>query len=194
MNTTQNMENRNDSGFTLIELLVVTGIFVAVSGIIGGILFSTLRGSETTRTTTQIAQNGNFAMTALSDVIKQSRQVVNVYEDEPLENFVDCTNNPTGTHITLRMPDNREATLTCDHNEEHKIASSSAQRTYLLTDSNVRVVENSCKISCFQPSAFSAPRVEIQFGLGKADSTNGIVEDTSEHFQTQINIRNFNNQ
>jgi prepilin-type N-terminal cleavage/methylation domain-containing protein len=194
MTAIHNTYMHKSSGFTLIELLVVTGILVAVSGIIGGILFSTLRGSETTRSTTQIAQNGNFAMTSFSEVIKQSRQVVNVYEDEPLENFRDCTNSPTGTHITLRMPDNKEATLTCNHDDEQKIASSSAGRSYFLVENSLRTTPNSCKISCYQSSVFSAPRVEIQFKLGQVDNSGTIVEGTDELFQTQINIRNFNNQ
>jgi prepilin-type N-terminal cleavage/methylation domain-containing protein len=190
----QNIHLQKSSGFTLIELLVVTGILVAISSIIGGILFSTLRGSETTRSTTLVAQNGNYAMTTFSETIKQSRQVTNVYTTLPVENFSDCTNSPSGTHITLRMPDNKEATLTCNYNNLQKIASSSAQRTYYLVEDSLRTKEDSCKFVCHQASAYSAPRIEIQFELGRTDSAGAIQEGTEKLFQTQINVRNFNNQ
>lgn len=184
----------DQSGFTIMELLVVTGILVAVSGIIGGILFSTLRGSETTRSTTQIAQNGNYAITTFSEIIKQSRQVVNVYEDEPIEDFQDCTDNPTGTNIVLRMPDNNYVSLTCNYNDEQKLASVSAERTYFLVDEELITAQNSCRISCHQSSAFVPPRVEIQFELGKESSSGELVDNSAKLFQTQINVRNFNTQ
>ena len=187
----------NNKGFTLIELLVVSGILVAISGIIGGILYSTLRGSDVTRTKTVVSQNGNYAMTSMSEIIKRSKAILGVYPGPPPttpeDPFVDCTGSPEGTHLSLLMPDNKEVLLTCDAQDPaHTIASSSAENTYNLTDESL--VTNACSIKCFQSSPFSTPRIELKFELGKDDGSGNIQTNTGELFQTQINVRNYNNQ
>lgn len=188
---------KNTAGFTLIELLVVSGILVAVSGIIGGILFSTLRGTETTRSKTLVAQNGNYAITSMSEIIKRARNITGVYTGTPpSESFTDCTSSPEGTHMSLQMPEGQEVILTCNYDDRNVIASTSASTgvTYNLTNDALVTTPGSCKFACYQSSQFSSPRVEIQFTLGRLNGDGDIVPNTEESFHTQINIRNFNSQ
>ncbi len=183
---------KKNEGYTLIELLVVSGILVAVSGIIGGILISTLRSSDTTRTKTHIAQNGNYALSAMSELVKRSKNVTGVGE---IQNFVDCVNEtpPQGESLTLLMPEEKEVVLFCE-NDTKRIASSSGETTYYLTGDDLSIVEGSCSFKCHQTSRFTPPRVEIMFQLGKEDGVTGEVdENTVELFQTQISSRNFIN-
>ena len=185
----------NNRGFTLIELVVVSGILVAISGIIGGILYSTLRGSESTRSKTLVAQNGNYAISSISELVKRSKSVVAISNGEPTEdtekNFVDCTGEPSGTHLSLMMPDNKKVLLTCNSEDSPgRLASSSAENTYYLTDQSL--VTGTCAITCYQASSYSTPRVKIEFSLGRAKGDGGMIENTEELFHTQINIRNYN--
>lgn len=186
-----------NSGFTLIELLVVSGILVAVSGIIGGILFSTLRGTETTRSKTLVSQNGNFAITTMSEIVKRSKSVVDVYTGTPSSDpFVGCTNSPEGTHMSLQMQEGQEVILTCNYDDLNIVASTSANTgtTYKLTNESLITDPGSCKIACYQTSPFASPRVEIQFRLGIMNGEGDIIPNTVEGFQTQINIRNYGTQ
>lgn len=189
--------NKNQRGFTLIELLVVSGILVAVSGIIGGILFSTLRGTETTRTKTLVSQNGNYAITSMSEIIKRARGITGVYTGTPpSEEFTDCTSSPEGTHMSLQMPEGQEIELTCNYQDLNKIASTSASTdvTYNLTNDTLNTIPGTCKFTCTQASEFMPPRVKIEFQLGRVDSDGEIVPNSVETFHTQINIRNYSAQ
>lgn len=188
---------KNNAGYTLIELLVVSGILVAVSGIIGGILISTLRSTEMTKSRTQITQNGTYALSTMSGLIKRSKDVVNV-GDGDIEDFAGCVTDPppVGESITLRMPEGNTVVLSCSE-DSYRVASRSGDMTYYLTHDNLALVENQegakCSFTCNQTSRFTAPRINIQFQLGQRDGDSGVHEDTIETFQTQISSRNFIN-
>src|SRR5581483_2454097 len=64
------------SGFTILELLVVISIMVIIGSLISGILFSTLRGTNKTKITNAVSQNGNYAMSVMTDIIRSSTNVV----------------------------------------------------------------------------------------------------------------------
>lgn len=179
------------SGYTLVELLVVSGILVAVSGIIGGILVSTLRSSDVARSKTQVAQNGNYAMSAMSEVIKRSRDITGM---AGVEDFNGCVGGPINSDtVTFLMPEGNEAELTCS-DSSGRIASRSGDMTYFLTADDTAVVDGSCNISCNQSSKYSPPLIEIKFQLGVKDiSTGGVIEGSEESFQTQISSRNYIN-
>lgn len=189
---------KHNAGYTLIELLVVSGILVAVSGIIGGILISTLRSTETTKSRTQITQSGNYALSAMSELVKRSKDVVNVGDGE-IADFTGCAVDPppTGESITLLMPEGRHVILSCTE-QPQRIASRSGDVTYYLTSDDLTLVEEEedagrCSFTCNQSSRFSAPNIDIRFKLGQREGTSGVHEDTVESFQTQINSRNFIN-
>ncbi len=185
------------NGYTLIELLVVSGILVAVSGIVGGILVSTMRSSEVTRSTTQIAQNGNYALSSISELIKHSQDVSAVWNSNNSypTNFAGCAgeSSPEGDSLALMMPEGQEVQLTCSHSSG-RVASTSGSMTYYLTNRELAVVQGSCKFVCNQNSAFSPPRIEVKFELGIRDgTTNNVLDGSSKVFQTQISSRNYIN-
>lgn len=59
-------------GFTLVELLVVLAILVTIGSIISAILYSAFRGSGKATTTEIVRQNGDYAMTQMTKLIKNS--------------------------------------------------------------------------------------------------------------------------
>ncbi|HRN96505.1 MAG TPA: hypothetical protein PLD54_03615, partial [Candidatus Levybacteria bacterium] len=151
-----------------------------------------------TRSKTLVAKNGNYAITAMSEIIKRSRSVNGVFPDLPPDDprfrsgFTDCTaaGGIEGDHLALKMTDSNEVILSCNYDDSGKVASKSGATVYNLTDQSL--ITDTCKITCHQSSSFSAPRIEIEFSLGIADGGGGIAENTKAVFQTQINIRNYN--
>src|SRR3989344_8884037 len=104
------LSDRSESkGYTIIELLVVISILVILSGIISGILYSTLRGSSKTKITTEVAQNGNYAIGVISNILVSSRGVAKVNGAD----ITDCTTPKKGPSITVKNIDGDETTFAC---------------------------------------------------------------------------------
>lgn len=172
----------NGAGYTLVELLAVVTILVILAGIISGIIFSTLRGSNKTRITTEISQNGNYVLGVLSNIISSSTSVTKISGQE----ISDCTASPFGSSITLRNGDGTETTISCSAGN---IQSGS---TPLINTGEVRVKDNSCKFTCSQKSSdpYSIPLIDIEFTL---EDQNAILFENkaSSLFKTSVSIRNF---
>lgn len=185
---------KTNDGFTLIELVVVTGIVVGISTIMGAVLYSTLKGTETTRANTAIAQNGNYAMSIMSENIKRAKRVTEVGGSA---DFQQCTEEGlVSDSIQFQMADGKHITLQCDDAagvvETFDVESgSSTQLTE--SNSNVTLVPGSCKFTCFQKTMFNPPRIQIEFSLGQPDQSQPgqIIPKSTTLFQTVVNIRNY---
>src|SRR3989344_2988017 len=96
-------------GYTIIELLAVISILVILTGIISGILYSTLRGSSKTRISTEVTQNGDYAISVLTNMIAPSTSVTKIGGVD----IQDCRTNPSGTSISLKNIDGDEYIISC---------------------------------------------------------------------------------
>ncbi|MDO8658022.1 MAG: type II secretion system protein [Candidatus Levybacteria bacterium] len=195
--STFNSQLSTPNGFTLIELLVVIGIMVFVGGMIGSILFSSLRGTNKTNTITVVRQNGSFAITQMAKMIRNAREFNGVSTDG--STFVtDCSKivapTPSPAYVSITSFDGGTTTFSCCSST---ITSSSASLSSVcspgnyteLIDTNV-VKLDSCSFSCTQSGTFDYPNIGINFSLS-AQGTNLPPEKSATiPFQTSIILRN----
>jgi len=152
-------------GYTLAELLAVISILVVISVAVSSIIFSTLRGSSKTRITTEVSQNGEYALSIISAIIADSRNITQVNGSD----IDDCTTpNPTpagNPSITLKRMDGRTTRISCQTiSGVYTVASNGAS---LL---NVRTVKAaSCSFSCTQvvQDPYSIPIVNVSFNVSE---------------------------
>lgn len=179
------LQHFNNKGYTLIELLTATIILVTISSIITAIIVSVLQGSAKSRVTTTVAQNANFALSAMTDIINSSQGVQAIGGTD----VTDCINDPYGDSITLLRNDGGLTTLTFDSGT---ISSSSAQGSVNLIDTSTVALDTTDtppRITCKQASPYSMPIIDIEFALRPA-GTSG----KSTAFATQVLMRNFQSQ
>lgn len=177
-------DRRESNGYTIIELLAVISILIIISGIISGILYSTLRGSSKARITTEVTQNGNYALSLISNIIVDSTNVTHI-DGVPI---LDCTTTPPGSgkSITLARLDGGTTTLACESNT---ISSNSAS---LINTNKVQVEEDSCFFYCTQTTndPYAIPILEVTFNVRDKDT--GLFESqASSTFNTSVSIRNY---
>jgi len=169
-------------GFTIIELLAVISILVILTGIISGILYSTLRGSSKTRINTEVTQNGTYAIGVISNILATSRGVTKVGGAE----INDCTTVQTGSSVTVKSIDGDEITFACSGTN---ISSNSAS---LINTNQVQIQAGSCSFSCQQKStdSYSIPIVQIEFTI---EDRNAILFENKSFstFRTSVSLRNY---
>lgn len=158
-------------GYTLIELLAVISILVVLTGIITGIIFSTLQGSSRTKKSTQVSQNGVYAASLIQGIISDSRNITQI-DDSDID---DCTTDPTGVNsITLKRLDGNKTRLSCELIDGvYTVASNGAS---LIDTASVKVT--SCNFYCSQvvQDPYSIPIVSVYFnlvGLTDPDTASG---------------------
>jgi len=177
---TQKKKRRLQSGFTLVEMLAV----MAITGVVGTLMFqtlsSTLRGANKSDSIATIQQNGNFALSQMTRMIRYSIS---------LESPDTCYSGPTpspvvSTSITVRNGDNNTTTFSCD-TASGVLASNSAS---MLNNSAVAVT--ACSFSCFQANPYDSPTMTISFTLNKKNSNNLVENNSPTTFQTSVILRN----
>lgn len=196
---------QNKRGFTLIEVTIVIGIFAVIGIIIVGILNSSLRGNTKTKLTSDLAQNGNYALTLISNLLLNSRRFQSIVSYPSFTEYEVCsTTGISGKTISVAAFDGGLSTLSCSDvgaTPTYSISSASAtfsasiptpttfKTTTLIDTSQVRLVADSCYFTCTQADAYSAPRIDIKFQLMSAQSA------TNEQlgiatFSASVSLRN----
>lgn len=187
-----------ERGFTLLELTIVMGVFIVIGTIIVSILGATFRGNTKTRVTNDISQNGNYALSIMTNLLLNSQRFESI-----VPSFDSCLTNPnptccstTGTvgkSITFQGLDGGTTTLTCEDTGGdptiYKISSNSAS----LTDPGiVRLSPNdTCYFTCTQVDEYAPPRIDIMFTLQNAEVAAGDGQ-ASANFRTSVSLRNQN--
>jgi len=185
-------------GFTLIELTIVLGVFIIIGTIIVSILGTTFRGNTKTRVTNDISQNGNYALSIMTNLLLNSQRF-----DSIVPSFDNCSTNPnptccsptgtTGKSITFQGLDGGTTTLTCQDTGSDpalfRISSNSAS----LTDPSIVKLspDDTCYFVCTQVNEYSPPRIDIMFTLLGADVSVGEGQ-ASANFRTSVSLRNQN--
>lgn len=172
---------QKDKGFTLIELLAVLIVLISVGGIMFGVLFASLRGSTRATVLTDVQDNGDYAITEMSRVIRFAQAVVS-----PESCIVGPTPTPIATSsVTLQTVDHSSITYTCPEDAEGTIASNGAS----LVDTQM-VEVTSCTFTCSQTSLYESPTIGISFSLNKKDATSLLENNAPLMFQTSVTLRN----
>lgn len=152
---------KSQSGFTLIEILVFLGVFFAVSAIVGGVLVSTLRSSQKTKTLDDVRHNGDFALNTMSRMIRNAGSITS------------CG----GTTIAVQSPDGLATTFACSGDT---ISSNSAS---LLNQDAVKVVSGTCNFTC------QGNLVKIGFSLSQKSTSTFAEIQARVDFQTSVVLR-----
>lgn len=186
----------NDAGFTLIEIVAVALILVTTGTVITGILSSLLRGSNKTRTTNAVGQNGNTTLSLIADIINSSDKVTKINNDPNVTSY--CSSSPPEvSSITLRQMTGGETTILCDLANK-KIASISADLVTvdLLNTADVQLNTSQlpvCYFKCFSLNndPYSTPLIEVGFTLQEKLGTGSDLK-SSGVFKTSVTLKNFN--
>lgn len=168
-------------GFTLVEMLAVIIVLVTVGGIVFGVLFASLRGSNRATLLSDVQDNGDYALTEMARVIRFSQAVVT-----PDSCVLGPTPTPISTtSITVRNVDRSLVTYSCTTGSNGTIASNGAN---LIDTRAVKVT--SCSFTCSQNSIYEAPTIGISFTLNKKVTSSNVDSNAPVVFQTTVNLRN----
>ena len=167
-------------GFTLVEMLVVFGVFLIISTIILGILFTVLRGSNKSDSVIMVKQNGEYAMNQMVSSMRYAKSL-----DSPTQ--AACTNSGINvSSIQVTTLDMVKTTISCPATFTYP--------TFIdingvkLTNTNTVVVET-CHFSCTQVNSGN-PIIGIYFSLFKVNS-NGLPEGGAKiPFESSVALRN----
>lgn len=185
-----------ERGYTVIELLTVVGVIVAITGILTGIIFSTLRGTSKTNTTSAVAQNGNAALTIISNILTSSDAVLQMRDgpDIILNEDGDCTASPMGDEISLRRIDGGVTTLICDN---YMLASRSGALDLPLIDTTQVTINTDDAVACYfickqeVNDPYSPPSIEVGFTITDSFSGGSFEKTASAGFKTSVTLRNY---
>lgn len=187
------MIKKNSLGYTLIELTIVMALLIVVGGLLIGIISSALRGSTKTKITNDVAQNGNYALSVMTNIIANAQQFESFSSTSPITAVLTrCDRDTatgragpfTGDKVTVVGFDGGITELSCGVGGT--ISSNSA---VLIDNSRVRVA--SCSLTCSQSSLYSPPRIDVEFSL--VNASGGTAESAgSASFNTSVSFRNSN--
>jgi prepilin-type N-terminal cleavage/methylation domain-containing protein len=159
------------SGFSLIELIVVIGLLSLLMLAISSTMLMSIVSSNRIRTTSSIKNAGNYALTQMQAMLRNSRSIT--------------TCNSTAGTITFVNPDGGSTTLLTETvGTTTKIASNSG---FYITPSNAAV--SGFTILC-EPSDTDPTLIKIAFDLKDSLTTKRAVENPTIHFETSVNLRN----
>ncbi|GIW61794.1 MAG: hypothetical protein KatS3mg089_0646 [Patescibacteria group bacterium] len=167
-------------GFTLVELLAVIVVIASVSGIVFGVLLASLRGSNKSTNVTILQQNGNYALSQITKMIRNARSL-----EYPSPCFNETGYIATTSSIIIENPDAGRTTFSCNSLPNGTISSNSAS----LVDTS-SVVVTACSFTCTQNSLYNFPTITISFTLSKKYSSGVVDATTPSSFQSTVIMRN----
>lgn len=165
---------KQQRGFTLIELLVSMMVIVIVGSVILSIFFSVLRGSNKTDKIIQVRQNGNYAISQVTKMIRGARSI-------------DCVPpEPSVGHVTVTDEKGSLTTISCS---EGKITAVGASSTTELSDDSKVNVE--CSFSCSQQygSLMKLVGITLEVSATQGEEETAPEDQATQEFKTSVVIR-----
>lgn len=160
-------------GFTLIEIIVVVGVLIIIMTVGVTSFLNVLRSSTKSNTATLVKQNGDHALSIMSRMIRNARELVTYDEVE-------------GKELTIKNPDGQQTTFSC-RDEELDIASNGAS----LIESGVKIVDCSYVFDIQRSDTGLKPDVVIiVFTLEQTGDGLRSEEQVSIGFKTTVVLRN----
>ncbi|MCX6726103.1 MAG: type II secretion system protein [Candidatus Shapirobacteria bacterium] len=168
-------------GFTMIEILVVIGILGIIAVIGSNMFFTTLKASNKTKVLATVKQNGDYALSVMGRMIRDSQKVIT--NSETPNKICEIGMNK----IKVKRLDGSEIEFSCD--QEGTVNGNIASNSARLTSSEVKV--DSCSFDCSTKGEFYPQSVVISFTLSQATVTTRVEEQALVNFKTTISVRNF---
>lgn len=172
-------ERKIQGGFTLIEILVVVGLLAIIAVIGSSMFFTTLRSSGKSKTLTRVKQNGDYALSTIERLIRDSEEVITNSDGSLCEAGMN--------KIKTKRLDGSEVEFTCE--EEGTVNGLIASNSARLTSNEVKL--DNCSFDCSSQGEFYPQIVSIDFTLSQAAETTRLEEQASVNFKTTVNTRNF---
>lgn len=186
----------NNAGFTLVEIMVVLAILIFIGAIIGSIVMSILRGTNKTNTLTMVRQNGSYAVSQMSKMLRNAKTFGGLSETGASYTSI-CNSDIQYKYIKIKSFDEGETTFSCCTDT---IASLSAGLTcsdnnkYSLLDTANAVELQDCYFTCNQNSITDSPDIGINFSLKAKTSGVSLAErqasESAIPFNTSVILRN----
>lgn len=179
---------RNSAGFTLVEILVVMIVLIFLGAIIGSIIMSVLRGTNKTNTLTMVRQNGSYAISQISKMLRNAKNFEGVSIDGAGGSYItNCVSSTEYKYMKIKSFDEGVTTFSCA-GSPLKISSGSAE----LLDTSAVIVDE-CYFRCTVSGVSDYPRIDIYFSL-RANSSSLLPERKASEsailFNTTVNLRN----
>ena len=186
---------RFERGFTLVEVLIVLTILLVIGSIIGTILFSSLRGANKTNTLSAVRQNGNYAITQISKIVRSANEYElstdGILYASSCEVLAPPIPTPTPAVITkynyLKITsDSVETIFFCNSNPDVGMIFQNGNPLISADSSSVKV----CSFSCTKNNAFDTPTINIELILSQSGSGSFVENLATVSFNTSIALRN----
>lgn len=195
------IRKRNQYGFTLIEMVASIIILVTVGLIIVSIIVVSLRGTNKTNSLTQVKQNGYFAISQISRMLRDSYSVESIdglsTSNCLTEPVISPAPEPTlvpRSSITIKDSKGTTTTISCDLNDSSPNISSTSGgiKVTLVNASAVKLV--TCSFTCSQQSLSDPLLLGVSFSLTSIQNQSIFPDFTASlsaiPFSTSINMRN----
>lgn len=190
--------NKKSRGFTLIELVVVVGILITVGAILLNTLVIVLRVAIKTNTLTEVRQNGGYALSQITKMLRDAKSFQGVSTDGTSFSTNCVVSTPLAGTLTPTPPAYKSIKITTYTDNEvifsctpTTIASNGAS---LLNTRAVAIA--TCSFSCLQNTILESPTIGIHFSLTQYTPTGTILlpERTASAsaipFETSVTLRN----
>ena len=167
------MEIKNNFGFTLIEMVVVLGISVILMTAVGGVMTSSFRAKNSTMVRETVQNEAQLVM----DQLKK-----NIFDAKTNIDDFFCPIG-VGTSISFNTKNDGLTKLACY--EGIKIASSSANGNFQLTNNGVSIRNCDKFVICQKNSDLKVIRVDFNLDMG----ITGVTGDQFWTFVSQVTMR-----
>lgn len=178
-----------NKGYTLVELLAAASIIVIISGLVVGILYSTLRGGNRTKITNEVTQNSNYALSVISNTAINAESVTKIGG----VSISDCTTSPSGSSIEFQQPSGQKIQFSCDTLTQSIASTSAGVTTYLIDTNLVKVDPTTCSFTCIQKNAnpYEQPIITIKFKASQKTTAKTSENLASSSTSASITMRNY---
>ena len=170
------MEIKKQKGFTIIEIVVVVGILGVIAAIGTNMFFTVIRGSNKSKNLTTVKQNGEYALSVMERMIRNSSTIITNSDGDICESGM----------VKIKIMDSDKQETEFEFVDDY-IASNSSR----MTSDQVKVTSG--VFNCDNSTGdFNPKTIVIDFTLDQNISpTSRVEEEASINFKTTIETRNY---
>lgn len=179
-------------GFTLLEVMIVLSIFALIVPAMFSMYFMSLRAQHKVLVLRDAKRNGDNALTAMENLIKQNAVTIHFASPPSTANQVCTSAVPSSFGVELFFADKDNTWFTFSE-DNGKIASTSGSLggsvdTYLT---NAKSIISDFDVGCVYVSETSPPLVSITFDVDQAGPTGRPEDVSSLTYQTKVKLRSY---
>jgi len=179
----------HERGFTLIELLVALVVIVSFGSIVVNIITSAFRGTSKTDVINKVRENGNYAISEMTRLIKYAKSFDGASEDGATNWTCEIVPAIPVQYKAVKIT-SFDGTTTVFSCEANTINANGASLMDAGPSGAVLLSPGTCFFTCSRKSIADSPQIGINFTL-VSNNVSGIVEKQATiPFATSIKVRN----